>query len=34
VVSFFMYGTSFLIYLGLAIAMPKEPIELMDDFDF
>ncbi|MFA5668450.1 MAG: PspC domain-containing protein [Balneolaceae bacterium] len=34
VVSFFMYGTSFLIYLGLAIAMPKEPVELMDDFDF
>ncbi len=34
VVSFFMYGTSILIYLGLAIAMPKEPIELMDDFDF
>lgn len=28
------YGASLLVYIGLAIAMPKEPIELMDDFDF
>ncbi len=28
------WGTSLLIYIGLALAMPKEPIELMDDFDF
>ncbi len=35
VAAFFMgYGTSLLIYLGLALAMPKEPIEMMDDFDF
>lgn len=35
VAAFFMgYGASFLIYLGLSLAMPKEPIELMDDFDF
>ena len=35
VAAFFMgYGASFLIYLGLSLAMPKEPVELMDDFDF
>ncbi len=35
VIAFFMTsGTSLLIYLGLALAMPKEPVELMDDFDF
>lgn len=35
VAAFFMgYGASLLIYLGLSLAMPKEPIELMDDFDF
>lgn len=28
------WGTSLLIYIGLALAMPKEPIEMMDDFDF
>ncbi|MFP8488241.1 PspC domain-containing protein [Gracilimonas sp. Q87] len=28
------WGASLLVYIGLAIAMPKEPIELMDDFDF
>lgn len=33
--SFFMgYGASLLIYIGLALAMPKEPVEFMDDFDF
>lgn len=32
---FFMgWGTSLLIYFGLSLAMPKEPVELMDDFDF
>ncbi len=35
VAAFFMgYGASLLIYFGLALAMPKEPIEMMDDFDF
>lgn len=35
VAAFFMgYGTSLLVYLGLSLAMPKEPIELMDDFDY
>lgn len=35
VAAFFMgYGTSLLIYIGLSLAMPKEPIELMEDFDF
>ncbi|MTI88757.1 MAG: PspC domain-containing protein [Balneolaceae bacterium] len=35
VAAFFMgYGASLLVYLGLAIAMPKEPVEFMDDFDF
>lgn len=28
------WGTSLLIYIGLALAMPKEPIDMMDDFDF
>lgn len=27
------WGTSFLVYFVLSLAMPKEPIELMDDFD-
>ena len=30
----FMWGVSPLIYLGLAIAMPKEPYDLMDDYKF
>lgn len=35
VAAFFMgYGASLLIYFGLSLAMPKEPVELMDDFDF
>lgn len=35
VATFFMsWGTTSLIYLGLSIAMPKEPIEMMDDFNF
>lgn len=34
IAAFLMYGTSLLIYFGLALAMPKEPVELMDDFDF
>ncbi len=35
VATFFMsWGTTSLIYLGLSIAMPKEPIEMMDDFSF
>lgn len=34
VAAFFMgYGTSLLIYFGLSLAMPKEPIEMMDDFE-
>ncbi len=33
-VAIMSWGTSILIYLGLALAMPKEPIEMMDDFDF
>lgn len=33
--AFFMgYGVSLLIYFGLSLAMPKEPVELMDDFEF
>ena len=28
------WGTSLLVYLGLAIALDKEPPEMMDDFDF
>ncbi len=28
------WGTSLLFYIGLALAMPKEPIDMMDDFDF
>lgn len=35
VAAFFMgYGASLLIYFGLSLAMPKEPVEMMDDFDF
>lgn len=35
VAAFFMsWGVSLLIYFGLSIAMPKEPIEMMDEFDF
>ncbi len=34
IAAFFMgYGTSLLIYFGLSLAMPKEPIEMMDDFE-
>lgn len=31
IVSFFMYGTSVLIYFALALALPKEPIDMMDE---
>ena len=31
---FFVSGTSVLIYLGLFLAMPKEPLMKMDDFEF
>jgi len=35
IAAFFMTsGTSLLIYIGLSLAMPKEPVELMDDFEF
>lgn len=35
VITFFAgSGTSLLVYLGLAIALDKEPPEMMDDFDF
>ncbi|WP_020402847.1 PspC domain-containing protein [Gracilimonas tropica] len=35
VAAFFMgWGASLLIYLGLSMAMPKEPIEMMDDFSY
>lgn len=35
VAAFFMgYGTSLLIYFGLSLAMPKEPIDMMDDFNY
>ncbi|MFN1833974.1 PspC domain-containing protein [Balneola sp. MJW-20] len=35
VAAFFMgYGASLLIYFGLSLAMPKEPIEFMDDFNY
>lgn len=35
VAAFFMgYGASLLIYFGLSLAMPKEPVEYMDDFDY
>jgi len=35
IAAFFMgWGTSLLVYIGLSLAMPKEPVELMDDFDF
>jgi phage shock protein C len=35
IAAFFMgWGTSLLVYFGLSLAMPKEPVELMDDFDF
>jgi phage shock protein C len=32
--AFFGSGASILIYLGLSLAMPKEPIDMMDDFDY
>lgn len=33
--AFFMsWGVSLLVYMGLSLAMPKEPVEMMDDFDF
>lgn len=35
VAAFFMgWGASLLVYFGLALAMPKEPVEMMDDFNF
>lgn len=35
VAAFFMgYGASLLVYFGLSLAMPKEPIEFMDDFNY
>lgn len=35
IAGFFMsWGASLLVYFGLSLAMPKEPIEMMDDFDF
>lgn len=35
VAAFFMgWGASLLIYFGLSLAMPKEPVEMMDDFNF
>lgn len=35
VAAFFMgWGASLLVYFGLSLAMPKEPIELMDDWDY
>lgn len=35
VAAFFMgYGASLLVYFGLSLAMPKEPVDFMDDFDF
>ncbi len=32
--AFFGSGASVLIYIGLSMAMPKEPIDMMDDFDY
>lgn len=35
IAAFFMsWGASLLVYFGLSLAMPKEPIEMLDDFDF
>ncbi|MCH2448723.1 MAG: PspC domain-containing protein [Gracilimonas sp.] len=35
VAAFFMgWGASLLVYFGLSLAMPKEPVEMMDDFNF
>ncbi|MDR9419687.1 PspC domain-containing protein [Gracilimonas sp.] len=35
VAAFFMgYGASLLVYFGLSLAMPKEPVDMMDDFNF
>lgn len=35
IAAFFMsWGASFLVYFGLSLAMPKEPIEMLDDFEF
>lgn len=35
VAAFFMgWGASLLIYLGLSMAMPKEPVEMLDDFSY
>ncbi|MEX0722788.1 MAG: PspC domain-containing protein [Gracilimonas sp.] len=28
------WGASLLVYFGLSLAMPKEPVEMMDDFNF
>jgi phage shock protein C len=35
VAAFFMgWGASLLVYFGLSLAMPKEPVDMMDDFDY
>jgi phage shock protein C len=35
VAAFFMgWGASLVVYFGLSLAMPKEPVEMMDDFNF
>lgn len=35
VAAFFMgWGASLLVYFGLSLAMPKEPVEMMDDFNY
>lgn len=33
-VFFMSWGASLLVYFGLSLAMPKEPVEMMDDFNF
>jgi len=32
IATFMGYGSAILIYIGLSIAMPKEPIDMLDDF--
>jgi len=32
IATFMGYGSAILIYIGLSIAMPKEPVDLLDDF--
>lgn len=35
VAAFFMgWGASLLVYFGLSLAIPKEPVEMMDDFNY